>query len=265
MFANANCSGEFTIASIAGSDGFDSCEEDGDQSFQFSIEGNKLQQTMFEGPSCDTSYPYTQIEFALGTCISFGSSARSAKKGNSLFGKREDFASSALMGTIILAGVNDSYTAPQERTTPNPAYQPPQAVNYDCYSANNCTFEGVPAANWVTEYQDVNCTNPDYSYAQGNFTLGTCYRTPHNSYGVSYVRLDCAGEHAVTSRFFYGDGCQSEFLSMTSVSSCGPHSTQSTYCTLPPPSDPTPPSTATSIRSSLVALLIVTLLAFLSL
>ena len=150
---------------------------------------------------------------------------------------------SALMGTIILAGVNDSYTAPQERTTPNPAYQPPQAVSYECYSVNNCTFEGVPAANWVTEYQDVNCTNPDYSYAQGNFTLGTCYRTPHNSYGVSYVRLDCAGEHAVTSRFFYGDGCQSEFLSMTSVSSCGPHSTQSAYCTLPPPSDPTPPST----------------------
>lgn len=272
VFATANCSGDFTIRSISSSPGYGSCAPDGDDSVLVSIEGNKFRTINFPNPDCDSSESYSQVDFTLGECITFNVKKRSDKmffEGEeiSLFGaKREESSSSATLAVIILANVNDSYTAPQELIPPNPAYVVPQQVLYQCDFPNNCSFEGVPASRWSTQYDQANCTNPYASYAIGNFTFGTCYRSPHDSYGVSYVRIDCDGEHTTSTRYFYGNGCETEVLSQTLFSACGPTSNQMLQCTAPPPSDPTPtpPSSASSLSSSLAStLLFVTILAFL--
>jgi hypothetical protein len=266
-----DCSGEPLFESTTTQLGYDSCFSDGSASWFLTLQDNKLVQMSFLGPDCDPSYPFSQHEYLIGQCMVFNSPERAdhsllSQAGVGLFSLRNDFARSGAMATsfLILANVNDSYVSPQPPTVPNPDYPVPVPVMYECDSADNCTYDGTPATVWTTDFEEVNCTNPISSTATGNYTFGTCYRTPQELYGATYFEYSCGSEHSLVAKFFYGNGCEHHFLTQIQNLGCGPSVRRALFCTAPPPSDPTVPSPATSLGLSVTLVLLVSL-AFLSL
>jgi hypothetical protein len=225
------------------------------------VEDGMWQIRQFNGPNCDPSYPFTSTAFVLGKCILSNLAARGDSRGEAisrdgniihlpglfddnnglLFSSeakdrtREDLNENGAMvySYLYLANVNDSYVSPQPQSPPNPEYNVPEQFNYECYSADNCTFEGSPSNIWTTSFHEINCTDAYRSTATHNLTYGACYRNPSQNNGVSYMKSLCAGEHATMFQFFYGNGCQDLFQTKIQSLRCGPTSLQNLHCIAP--------------------------------
>lgn len=203
--------------------------------------------TFYSGPGCDNEGSFDGREFVIGKCLY---SSRERDSSDFMGMKRESKGASSL----FLKNGNDSYVSPQPPVIHDPSYPyVPTPIPYSCDSLDNCSYDGVYATSWTTEFDDFNCTSPLSSYAFHNISYGIFYAT--NQYGSTYVRLECAGPHETRSSQFVGNGCETLILRSTVRNTCGPRTQYRTTCTAPPPSDnPIAPSSSSSLRSSLFSL-----------
>jgi len=164
---------------------------------------------------------------------------------------------------LTLSNVNATYTAPQNisvnQNYPNfndyARYQP-------CYSADNCTLEGINASFWRT--QTHNMCQPEISFGTFNVSYdGTCYRV--GSY--YYNSLQCIDEFTSAIHYYTGDGCQHLYRSEIQRSVCSSTSNLIDHCMAPPIVPPTatnpsatPSSASIIVPSALIVLSIIALL-----
>lgn len=169
---------------------------------------------------------------------------------------------------IVLPNVNTTFTSPQNISV-NLNY--PNFNTYvrsgACYSADNCTFDGVNATYWTTQ-TDLSC-QPQHSNSIYNISYdGTCYRQEE----YFYNSFQCIDEHTSATNYYVGDGCQHLYRTEIYRRVCSSTSTTIDHCTAPPfvpaiinnpsnnPSATSPSSASIIGPSALIALSIIALL-----
>jgi hypothetical protein len=129
---------------------------------------------------------------------------------------------------MYLLNINASYEAPQEPVAADRSFELYQnaAQVLDCYSPNNCTYNGLPPARYDTLYSNDTCSEAIESTMVANITHGQCYRrfdTP-NTY---FKRFNCLGPNTIVDLV---QGCQRAYETILYRTVCLGDDHTTSYC-----------------------------------